>query len=150
VDAIDRTLLRSLAIDGRVSFTRLAESVGLSSPSTAERVRRLEQQGAIVRYTGVVDPRVVGSDLTAFVAVTLASPSARDGFIEALVALPEVVECHHVAGEDDYLLKVCCEGTAGLERLVGMGLKAVPGVLRTRSTIVLSSTFERPFVPCSG
>jgi Lrp/AsnC family leucine-responsive transcriptional regulator len=147
MDRIDLTLLRALADNGRAPFTELAELVGLSAPSTADRVRRLESDGTIRGYSATLEPAAIGLDLTAFIAVTLAGPADRADFLAAVAAIPDVVECHHVAGDDDYLLKTRCAGTAGLERLIGERLKSLPGVARTRSTIVLSSPVERPLAP---
>lgn len=147
MDAIDRTLLSLLATDGRTTFAELAERVSLSSPSTAERVRRLENTESITGYHATVDPAALGLDLTAFLAVTLDTPSARGAFLAAIDGVPEIVECHHVAGDDDYLLKVFAAGTRGLEALVSDTVKAIPGVMRTRTTIVLSTTIERPYIP---
>lgn len=147
MDDIDLRILDLLTADGRITFADLAEAVGLSAPSIADRVRRLEQRGVILGYEARLDANLLGAGLTAFIAVTLASTDARIGFLEALAAFPEVVECHHVAGDDDYLLKVHVDGTRGLEDLVSDRLKALPGVGRTRTTVVLSTALDRPLVP---
>jgi Lrp/AsnC family leucine-responsive transcriptional regulator len=150
VDTIDRKLLHALAGDGRRTYAELAADVGLSGPSTAERVRRLEEAGAITGYAALIDPASLGLDLTAFVAVSLGHPRFRSGFLEAVWDLEGILECHHTAGDEDYLLKVRCRGTGGLEALVSEGIKQVPGVARTRTTVVLSTPMERPFVPEVG
>lgn len=134
-------------IDGRVSWADLGAELGMSAGSAAERVRRLERDGVITGYAALVDPVAVGADLTAFVALTLEGPHARAAFLEAAAGLDEVAEIHHVAGDDDYLLKVRCAGTRGLEALVSDGLKALPGVARTRTTVVLSTVKESVVVP---
>lgn len=132
-----------------MTFADLAEEVGLSAPATAERVRRLEQRGAILGYAALLDPTELGVGLTAFVSVTLTGPGERTGFLAALATFTEVVECHHVAGDDDYVLKVHVDGTRGLERFVSDRLKAVPGIGRTRTTVVLSTALDRPLAPAS-
>lgn len=147
MDAIDLTIVRVLALDGRATFADLADRAGLSGPSVAERVRKLEERGVISGFSAIVTPAAVGLDLTAFIAVSLASPRARDAFLGAIAEIPGIVECHHVAGDDDYLLKARCAGTAGLEQLVSHRLKGIGGVARTHTTVVLSSAFERPLVP---
>ena len=149
MDEIDLQILDLLGTDGRMTFSDLADAVGLSAPSTAERVRRLEQRGIILGFTTRVDPASLGVGLTAFVAVSLSGSDSRSGFLEALAAFPEVAECHHVAGDDDYLLKVHVDGTRGLESLVSDHLKAVPGVSRTRTTVVLSTALDRPVSPAA-
>lgn len=147
IDALDIMVLSALMEDGRISWTDLGEILGLAPTSAADRVRRLEREGVITGYTALVDPETVGSDLTAFVAVTLDGPHARAGFLEGAAGVDEVVEIHHVAGDHDYLLKLRCAGTRGLERVVSEGLKALPGVGRTVTTVVLSTVTERPRVP---
>jgi len=148
VDDTDSRLVRALAVDGRRAFSDLATEVGLSAPSTGDRVRKLEERGVIRSYRADVDPVAFGYDLVAFVAVTLSSPESRSAFLEALAGLAEVLECHHVAGDDDYLLKVLVCGTQGLEQLV-TELKTTAGVGRTRTTVVLSTPVERAFVPAT-
>jgi len=144
VDAVDLEILRTLVADGRITFSELASRVKLSGPSTAERVRRLEADGTISGYTAVLDPESVHADLAAFVSVTLAGPEARDTFLAAAEADPAILELHHTAGEGDYLLKVRCANTRELERIVSERIKGVGGVSSTRTTVVLSTAFERP------
>jgi Lrp/AsnC family leucine-responsive transcriptional regulator len=150
MDATDLRLLAALAANARITFADLAEEVGLSGPSTADRVRKLEERGVIRGYSARLDPEMLGRGLAAFVAVTLESPAFRDPFIAGIAKLIGVVECHHVAGDDDYLLKVHVDGTRGLEMFVTDRLKALPGVARTRTTVVLSTQLERPFSPGLG
>ncbi len=144
MDAIDLEMVNALVHDGRMTFSELADRIGMSGPSTAERVRRLEASGTIVGYSATLDPEAVGADLAAFVSVTLSGPSARETFFDALKDEPGVLELHHVAGEGDYLLKVRCANTRELERLVSERIKGVEGVSQTRTTVVLSTVFERP------
>lgn len=143
MDTTDRELLGILSADGRATFAELAERVSLSGVATADRVRRLEASGAIAGYEARLDPAHVDADLASFVAVTLDGPHARDAFVAAMSGEPSVLELHHVAGDDDYLLKVRCRDTRDLERVVSERIKGIPGVARTRTTVVLSSVFER-------
>ncbi|MBD2067412.1 Lrp/AsnC family transcriptional regulator [Leptolyngbya sp. FACHB-671] len=131
---------------GRITWSELAGILELSAPATAERVRRLEERKIIKGYTALIDPETVGCELTAFIAVTL-EHSHRATFLQRVQELAEIQECHHVTGEDDYLLKVRCRNTRGLEQLVSENLKGLPGILRTRTTIVLSTTKETPALP---
>lgn len=147
MDAIDVEILLALVADARATFSDIASRIGLSAPSTGDRVRRLEERGVIRGYHAELEPASLGLGLTALVAVTLGSPVAREEFLIAIEAMPQVVECHHVAGDDDYVLKVHVDGTAGLEALVSEGLKSVPGVARTRTTIVLSTPVSRALGP---
>lgn len=147
IDELDSKVLSSLAASGRISWSDLAQEIGLSAPATAERVRRLEERGIIKGYTAVLDAEALGYPLTAFVAVTLERPEKRKGFLAMLAKMPEVQECHHVAGDDDYFLKVKTKGTRDLDRLLSEDLKGIPGVIRTRTTIVLSTWKETLAVP---
>jgi Lrp/AsnC family transcriptional regulator, leucine-responsive regulatory protein len=147
MDAVDHKILTTLMDDGRASWADLADTVGLSAPAVAERVHRLEDRGAIRGYAAIVNGSQVGAHLTALVAVTLDSPAAREGFLRVVRDTVEVQECHHTAGDDDYLLKVRCGGTAELEHLLSDVLKGVPGVSRTRTTVVLSTVKDSPVVP---
>ncbi len=147
MDTIDLGILGILARDARTTFSDIAERVGLSGPSTADRVRRLEERGVISGYHAEIAPEALGLDLTAFVEVTLEAPRHREAFLATIARAAGVVACHHVAGAHAYLLKVRCAGTAGLESFVSDVLKSVDGVTRTRTTIALSSAFERALSP---
>lgn len=150
MDTLDLKALTHLMQRGRTAWSELAGTLGLSAPAVADRVRRLEEQGVIRGYAALVDPGAVGCVLTAFVTVTLERPLHRAGFLAAVQALPEVQECHHVAGDDDYLLKVRCTGPRDLDRVISEAIKAVPGVLRTRTTIALATLKETPVLPVPG
>ena len=150
MDVTDLRLLAALTRNARITFAELAELVGLSGPATAERVRKLEERQVITGYSALLDPELMGRGLTAFIAVTLESPAFRDPFVTGIAKLTSVVECHHLAGDDDYLLKVHVNGTRGLEMFVTERLKSLPGVARTRTTVVLSTQIERPFSPEVG
>lgn len=132
---------------GRITWSELAGILELSAPATADRVRRLEERGIVRGYAALVDPEAVGCGLTAFIAVTLERPEHRAPFLQRILELAEVQECHHVTGDDDYLLKVRCNSTRHLEQVISNGLKSLPGILRTRTTIVLSTTKETPVLP---
>lgn len=147
MDSVDHEVLATLMADGRMSWAELSERTGLSAPAVAERVHRLEDRGVIRGYAALVNGQTVGAHLTALVAVSLSGPAARDEFMRLVQDTVEVQECHHTAGDDDYLLKIRCGGTAELEHLVSNVLKGVPGVARTRTTVVLSTVKESVVVP---
>ncbi len=147
LDDIDLRIIALLAANARTTFSELAEQVGLSGPSTADRVRRLEEQQIIRGYAARVDSEAIGLGLTAFISVTLVASADRRHFLEEVTNLHEVVECHHVAGNDDYLLKIHVSGTRGLESFVSDQLKALREVARTRTSVVLSTAIERPLSP---
>lgn len=144
MDTNDIKVLRFLQDEGRASWTRLGELLGITGPAAAERVHRLEQRGIIRGFTALIDPESVGLALTAFVAVSLEKPAHRDAFLKRVQTLPEIQECHHCTGEDDYLLKVRCRGVSDLDRLINTELKSLAGVLRTRTTVVMRTSKDTP------
>lgn len=147
MDSLDWKALRYLMTHGRVTWADLASVLGLSAPATADRVRSLENMGVIKGYAALINPDAVACGLTAFIAITLERPEHRAPFLAWVREQPEVQECHHVAGDDDYLLKVRCRDTRRLDNLIGDQLKALPGIRRTRTTIVLSTAKETPELP---
>jgi Lrp/AsnC family transcriptional regulator, leucine-responsive regulatory protein len=147
MDSLDRKALAFLMKNGRASWADLGQHLGLSAPSAADRVRKLEQSGVIRGYAPILGAESLGYPLVAFVSVTLGGHRNRSAFLRAIDKLEEVSECHHVAGDDDYLLKVRCRGTRDLDRLLARELKDRIGVAKTRTTIVLSTAKETVRVP---
>jgi len=145
--SLDVKALKLLMRNGRATWAELGQFLGLSAPSAADRVHKLEQRGVIRGYAALVDPALVGYPLTAYVSVSLASHRNRAAFLRAISKMDQVAECHHVAGDDDYLLKVRCRGTQDLDHLLATQLKDKLGVARTRTTIVLSTAKESARVP---
>lgn len=146
LDSIDYRLLDLLQRNARMTQIELAASVGLSQPSVAERMRKLEQGGFITGYAAQVDAHKLGKDITAFIGVTIEHPRYFDGFIRKILGLSEVLECHRVAGEYSYLLKIKTENTVSLDRFISQLLRTIAGVTRSNTTIVLSSAKETTFI----
>ncbi|MGB3308581.1 MAG: Lrp/AsnC family transcriptional regulator [Nodosilinea sp.] len=142
LDDLDIKTLSLLCQRGRMTWAELAGQLGLSAPATADRVKRLEERGMITGYSALLDAEALGLNLTAFISVTLDQPHHREGFLAAVQAAAEILECHHVTGDDDYLLKVRCRHTRALEALITDRLKAIAGVVKTRTVIVLSTVKE--------
>lgn len=142
LDDLDYKILEHLSFNGRATWADLAHILRLSAPSTAERVKRLEEKGVIVGYGTILNYRSLGYSITAFIAVSLSHPKHMVGFLKAIEEMMEVEECHHVAGDDDYILKVRCKNTEHLDKFLNENLKILPGISRTRTTIVLSSSKE--------
>jgi Lrp/AsnC family leucine-responsive transcriptional regulator len=145
VDPVSRNILRLLAADGRASYQAIADEVGLSRPAVMERVKRLEETGYIQGYHARLDRAKVGFPITAFVAVRYPASDhqGEEPGIQRLEANPNVLECHHVAGEDCYMLKVAAPSIESLETVL-RELKQPGQPVSTRTTIVLSSVFEKP------
>jgi Lrp/AsnC family leucine-responsive transcriptional regulator len=140
MEDLDRLIVRELCTDGRLSYTDLAERVGLSVSAAHQRVRRLEQRGVIRGYAARVDPDVVGLPLTAFISIKPIDPSAPDDAPERLAPLTAIEACHSVAGDESYILKVRVAGPGGLEALL-QEIRAAANV-STRTTVVLSTPYE--------
>ncbi|MEK3686223.1 Lrp/AsnC family transcriptional regulator [Paenibacillus sp. FSL R10-2736] len=147
MDSLDYKIISAIMNNGRITWSELAGLLGLSSPAAADRVRRLEEQGVITGYTALIDAESAGYGLAALIAVSLERPEHRQGFIELVMKLPEVQECHHTAGDDDYILKLRCRGTRDLDRIISEEIKGLPGIVRTRTTIILGTVKETPHVP---
>jgi Lrp/AsnC family leucine-responsive transcriptional regulator len=147
MDTIDTELVRLLQKDGRASWADLAASVRLTPPAVADRVHRLREAGVIRGFTAHLDPAAVGLPLLSFVAVSLGNPKHRTGFLEVILGEPAILECHHVAGDDDFLLKVRTAGVAELDRLLSTTLKRIDGVVRSRTTIALGTVKDTTALP---
>lgn len=147
MEPIDLKIIRSLIREGRSRWADLARSLGLSSPSIMDRVKKLEERGVIKGYAAIVAPRSVGLALTSFLSVTLEHPRVREDFLHFVKNTPEIQECHHVAGDHDYLLKTRCRDTEHLEDLISNRIKGLPGIAATRTVIVLSTVKETVELP---
>jgi len=142
LDAIDLKILDLLQKDGRTSHSEIAKLVGLSAPSVGERVKKLESTGVILRYVGLLDPNKVNRPITAIIAVSLDKPIHAKAFLARIQELEDVLECYHVTGEMDYLLKVRTRSTTSLESLISGDLRPLDGVVSTRTSVILSSPKE--------
>jgi Lrp/AsnC family transcriptional regulator, leucine-responsive regulatory protein len=146
IDSIDVDLIRLLQRDGRTRQADLAETVGLSVPSVSERLKKLEEKGILRGYRAIVDPHAVGLELTAFIFLTTSSSKHYPRIVELATKEESVLECHAVTGEGSHLLKVRTPNTQALERLLG-DIQSWPGVVTTRTNVVLSSPKEEAPLP---
>jgi Lrp/AsnC family leucine-responsive transcriptional regulator len=142
LDDIDLRILSLLQEDCRTSLVRLGEHVGLSAPAVLERIKKLEAAEVITGYRAILDGRRLGLDITAFIGVIISHPRLIADFERRVVALPDVLECHHVTGEYTLLLKVKTANTSSLERLISQ-IRSLEGVARTETMVVLSTHTER-------
>lgn len=149
MDTIDRKLLRVLQADGRITNQALALSCGLSSAACFERVRRLREAGIITGYAAVLDPRKLGRALLVFIEVSLdrTTDDAFSAFGEHVQKLPDVLECHMVAGGFDYLLKVRVADMVAYRAFLGNTLTGMPGVRETRTYAVLEEVKVTTSIP---
>ncbi len=141
-DPVNRTLLSELRGDARLRYADLGKRVNLSAPAVFERIRRLEEAGVIRRHTVELDPTALGLTFCAFIRVATEGSCPCDVLAPLMAAYPEVEECHSIAGEDSVLIKVRTANSLELEGLLKK-IRMVPGVVRTLTTVVLQTYFER-------
>ncbi|TMK76345.1 MAG: Lrp/AsnC family transcriptional regulator [Actinobacteria bacterium] len=146
MDDRDLAIVAALQRDGRATFAEIGRAVGLAASSVHQRVRRLEEQGAIRGYRAEVDPQALGLFVTALVSVTPLDPRQPDDLSDRVREFDEVEDCHSVAGDENYVLKVRARTTADLEDLLRRIREKAE--VQTRTTVVLSTPFEhRPTIP---
>ncbi|WP_207478483.1 Lrp/AsnC ligand binding domain-containing protein [Arenibaculum pallidiluteum] len=139
IDRVDRAILIELQRDGRLTNAELARRVNLSPPACLERVRRLEKAGYILGYVALLDPAKLGSGLLVFTEIVLdrTTPEVFERFRDAVMTMPEILECHMVAGGFDYLVKARVRDMAAYRDFLGSSLVALPGVRETHTYAVM-------------
>ena len=150
LDEMDRQVLRLLQENSRITNAELARQVNLSGAGLQKRLKKLEHNGVIERYVTVVNRKALGLDLLCFLQVTLVPrelPNCSRDFCQQVKELPEVLECHHLTGELEYLLKVVVANHQHLEKFVFRELTPIPGVDRIRTSIVLNEVKTSTSLP---
>jgi len=146
VDATDLLILDLLQENCKRPLSAIGEKVGLSAPAVMERVHKLEEVGVIQGYVALLDARVLGVDVTAFIGVSVAHPRMVGAFEREVGRMDAVLECHHVTGAHTLMLKVRTASTETLEDLIDR-VRSVEGVTRTETMVVLSTQTERVRIP---
>jgi Lrp/AsnC family leucine-responsive transcriptional regulator len=141
IDQIDLKIISILQNSGRSRLADIAEEVELSAPAVMERVKKLEVGGIIRGYQAVVDGKKVGKDITAFIGVSIGNQRDMAKFATQMLQHHDVLECHHVTGDESFILKVKSANTGSLEKLLGE-IRSVEGVTRTVTKVVLSTAKE--------
>lgn len=149
LDATDRRILAVLQKRGRISNAELSEAINLSPSACHRRVQRLETDGFIRDYVALLDPRKLGVTTTVFVEITLQGQSDEvlDAFERAVARIPDVLECHLMAGAADYVLKVVAESTDDFARIHRQHLSRLPGVAQMQSSFALRTVFKTTALP---
>ena len=142
IDETDARILELLQRDGRESYAEVGLAVGMSGPSAHERVKKLEARGVIRGYSALVDPTLLGYGVLAFIFIKQVPGTIATDMTGDFIAIDEIEECHHLAGEADYLLKVRATDTRHLERVLH-SIQQVGHVFTTETQVVFSSAFER-------
>ena len=138
MDALDLKILKCLKSNSRMNATTIGKKVNLSTSSVIERIHKMEALNIIEKYTVLVDYKHIGRDITAFISVNLEHPRDNEQFRERILELNDVAECHYLAGDFDYVLKIVTENSRTLEMTLN-AIKAISGVFRTRTFVVLST-----------
>lgn len=149
LDELDVAILRELQEEGRLSNVELARRINLSPPATHARIKRLDEQGLIRRYVALLDPAKLGYDLMCFISISLQLHQTEEleAFKERISQMPEVLECFHVTGEFDYLLKVVVRNRQELQRLVVERITPLAGVARIYTSLVLTEVKSSTALP---
>lgn len=149
LDEVDVQILSLLQKDGRVTNADLAKSVGLSPPSVLQRVRALEKAGLIRGYHAILDSERMGLKITALTQVTLALHNEQpiERFRRAVQDIPEVMECYHVSGDYDFLLKIVVKDIRGYEQLVREKLSKIKGLQQIKTSFVLGTPKHTTQIP---
>lgn len=149
IDHIDRRILKMLQISGRMSNAELSEAVNLSASACHRRVQRLEADGYIRDYVALLDPKKVSRPTTVFVEITLSGQADEvlDAFERAVARVPDVLECHLMAGTADYLLKVVAGDTEDFARIHRKYLATLPGVAQMQSSFALRTVRNTTALP---
>jgi Lrp/AsnC family leucine-responsive transcriptional regulator len=149
LDATDRRILTVLQREGRIANAELADRIALSASACHRRVQRLEQAGYIAAYVALLDARKLGRPTTVFVEITLSGQADEvlEAFEREVRKIPDVLECHLMAGTADYLLKVVAQDTEDFARIHRQRLARLPGVAQMHSSFALRTVFKTTAIP---
>jgi Lrp/AsnC family transcriptional regulator, leucine-responsive regulatory protein len=144
IDATDRRILTALQRDGRITNADLSDIVNLSPSACHRRVQRMEEAGLIAAYVALLDARALGKPTTVFVEITLQGQAddLLDAFETAVARIPDILECHLMAGTADYLLKLVTEDTEDFARIHRQYLSRLPGVAKMQSSFALRTVVK--------
>ncbi len=151
IDTIDLRILGILQNEGRITNAELAGRIGLTAGPAHTRVAKLEAAGFIHRYVALVNREALGLGVTAFVSVIVKEHDRKSSevFNAAIQAIPQILECHHIAGDEDYLLKVVASNPTDYERVILDEIASIPIVQRVKTIFVLSTTKDETGIPLS-
>jgi Lrp/AsnC family leucine-responsive transcriptional regulator len=149
IDDIDRKILEILQARAKITNARLSEEIGLSPAPTLERVKKLEQMGVISSYHAKLNTEKIGLGVTTFVLATLSGHNRAniEGFIAEIQKIPEVIECHHITGAGDFILKVIAKDIASYQKLMLEKVSDIPQVDNMQSMVVLSTFKDSKVIP---
>lgn len=138
MDNIDIKIIKLLQSNSRITASEISGKINLSIPAVSDRLKKLDSSGVIERYTIILNAKKLNKSLTAIMWVSLDNPKFADRFVEFVKNEDEIIECHYLAGDFDYSLKITTENTETLEVILDK-IKLVPGVMKTKTTVTLST-----------
>jgi Lrp/AsnC family leucine-responsive transcriptional regulator len=147
LDKIDLTILSSLQLNARLQNTELAKKCGMAPSAVLERVKKLEQKGIIKDYITKIDPVALNLKLLAFISIKSSAGPGDASTAKLIAKIPEVLEVHHIAGDDCYLVKIRTEDPQSLIKLMREKFGKIPNIISTKTTIVLETLKEDNYLP---
>lgn len=138
MDHIDLNILSCLKENSRMNASEIGERISMSVSAVIERIRKMEHSGVIKQYTLVLDNKCIGKDLSAFISVGIEHPKYNEAFAEEVLKNPDIIGCHYITGDFDFLVKVVSDSTNSLERILN-SIKSMRGVSMTKTLVVLST-----------
>jgi len=142
LDAIDSKILEVLQENSRISISDLSKQVNLSLSAVSERLKKLESSNIIDKFTVILDSKALGQELSVLMNISLENPRDTEEFLEIINNENEILECHYVTGEYDYILRITTRNTATLEALMNR-IKAIPKIKRTQTNVILSTLKQK-------
>ena len=142
MDSIDAKILEVLQLNSRISLSELSKRVNLSVSAVSERIKKLDNSGIVESYTAILKPEAMGKDLAVLMQISIDVTHDESKFFKLVAETPDILECHHVTGEYDYIIKIVTDNTATLEALMSK-IKSIPGVRGTQTNVFLSTIKDR-------
>lgn len=138
MDSLDIKILKLLQNNARVTASEISSKINLSVPAVSDRLRKLDASGVIEKYTVIINAKKLNRSLTVIMFIGLESPKYTAKFLEAIQRDDEIIECHYLAGDYDYALKIMTENTETLEKILNK-IKSMNGIVKTKTTVTLST-----------
>jgi len=138
MDSVDYQILKCLKQNSRANATTIGAKINLSTSAVIERIKKMEAAKIIKQYTTIIDHEKIGKDITAFISVRLEHPKFNEAFNQKVIKNDHIVECHYIAGDFDFMLKIMTSSGKGLEAILNY-IKSIDGVSLTRTLVVLST-----------
>lgn len=138
MDSLDIKILKLLQKNSRVTASEISSKINLSIPAVSDRLKKLNASGVIEKYTIIINGKKLNRDLTVIMFISLESPKYIDKFLEKIEKEDEIIECHYLAGDYDYALKVITKNTETLEKVINK-IKSMDGIIKTKTIVTLST-----------